>query len=200
MFNLTNNTNSHSHKSNQIQTVNTQVLVIGAGPGLWFFFYTETEIVWFSQPVIRKDAQNRPHSERGPAFKFLGLREYFWHGVFIADSRVVDAPETLSATEIESEKNAEVRRVMIERFGQARFLLESGAKEIHRDDFGSLFLKEVPGDEPLVMVKVVNSTPEPDGQFKDYFLRVPPTMQRARQAVAWTFNLEENDYDPCLQT
>ncbi len=50
------------------------------------------------------------------------------------------------------------------------------------------------------MVKVVNSAPEPDGTFKDYFLRVPPTMQTARQAVAWTFGKESHEYAPVLET
>jgi hypothetical protein len=83
---------------------------------------------------------------------------------------------------------------MIERYGQARYLLDSGATEIHRDDFGTLYRKTIPGDESLMMVKVVNSTPEPDGSFKDYFLRVPPTMARAREAVAWTFAMPEAEY------
>ena len=50
------------------------------------------------------------------------------------------------------------------------------------------------------MVKVVNSTPEPDGSFKDYFLRVPPDMQTAHQAVAWTFDKTVATYQPVLQT
>jgi hypothetical protein len=50
------------------------------------------------------------------------------------------------------------------------------------------------------MVKVANSTPEADGSFKDYFLRVPPNMERARQAVAWTFDMDENEYAPEVQT
>ena len=120
--------------------------------GLWYFFFTEDEIVWYSQPNIKKDSQNRPHSESGPAFEFLGLSDYFWHGVFISDHRIIDAPSSLTVTEIEEEKNAEVRRVMIERFGQSRFLLESGAKEIHRDDFGIIYRKEIGADiigEPI---------------------------------------------------
>ena len=189
-------------------------LITALENGLWFFYFTETEIVWYSQPVIKKDVQNRPHSERGPAFEFLGLREYFWHGVFIADHRVVDSPTTLTAAEIEAEQNAEVRRIMIERFGQAKFLLESGAKQIHKDDFGTLFSKNIQGDEPLVMVKVVNATPEHDGSFKDYFLRVDPQLRplftgnkkgkpqamTAHNAVASTFGMCGEEYDPVLQT
>jgi len=35
---------------------------------------------------------------------------------------------------------------------------------------------------------------------KEYWLRVPPTMERARQAVAWTFNLEEEQYQPVQES
>ena len=116
------------------------------------------------------------------------------------DSYVVRSPHLITVKHIETETNAEMRRVMMERFGEARYLQESGAIEVHRDDFGTLYRKDIPGDEPLVMVKVVNSTPEPDGHFKDYFLRVPPNMERARQAVAWTFNKEEMEYAPEVET
>ena len=109
-------------------------------------------------------------------------------------------PGSLLVSEIENERNAEVRRVMMNVFGQDRFLLLSGAKAIHSDDFGTLYRKELPGDEPLVMVKVVNATAEPDGSFKDYFLRVPPHIVRAREAVAWTFGKREMDYEPAVET
>ena len=89
---------------------------------------------------------------------------------------------------------------MIEIYGMARFLSDSGAKLIHSDDFGCLYRKELRNDEALVMVKVVNSTAEPDGTFKEYFLRVPPTIRTAREAVAWTFQLETEDYKPDRQT
>jgi hypothetical protein len=49
-----------------------------------------------------------------------------------------------------------------------------------------------------VVVKVVNSTPEPDGSFKDYLLRVPPDIRTPREAVAWTFATD--DYRPAVQT
>jgi hypothetical protein len=44
------------------------------------------------------------------------------------------------------------------------------------------------------MLEVVNSTPEPDDSFKDYFLRVPPNARTAREAVAWTFDVPERKY------
>lgn len=32
------------------------------------------------------------------------------------------------------------------------------------------------------------------------FLRVPPDMKSPRQAVAWSFGLEEHEYDPAVET
>ena len=61
---------------------------------------------------------------------------------------------------------------------------------IHSDELGDLYRADVPDDEPLVMVRVLNSTPEPDGTYKPYWLRVPPGMTRASDAVAWTFGFE----------
>jgi hypothetical protein len=169
--------------------------------GTFCYFITGHSIeVCTSPTMVKVDESNRLHSAFGPAFVWLDdVHHYYWHGVRV-ESYVVDHPERITVADIEAETNAEVRRVKIERIGQVRYLLDSGAREVHRDDYGTLYRKEVPGNEPLVMVKVVNATPEPDGSFKDYFLRVPPTMQTAREAVAWTFGKTPDDYEPGQET
>ncbi len=113
---------------------------------------------------------------------------------------VVVRPDWITVKHIETEENVEVRRVMIERYGQARYLVDSGAERISMDDYGTLYRREIAGDEPIVMVKVVNSTAEPDGSFKDYFIRVPPAITTAREGVAWTFGKSESEYAPLVQT
>ena len=65
---------------------------------------------------------------------------------------------------------------------------------------GALLHAEIDDDEPLVMVRVVNSSPEPDGTHKTYFIRVNPEMTDARTAVAWTFGLSADEYDPVMET
>jgi len=50
------------------------------------------------------------------------------------------------------------------------------------------------------MVKVINQTPEPDGTRKVYFLRVPPTIITAKEAVAWTFDQPGEEYNPLEET
>lgn len=165
--------------------------------GAYCFFITDQSIEVCTLPsAVSVDENNRLHSASGPAFAWLkDVRDYYWHGVHV-EPYVVENPERITVADIEAEPNAEVRRAKIERFGHARYLVASGAREIHRDDFGALYRKDIPGNEPLVMVKVVNATPEPDGSFKDYFLRVPPGMQTAREAVAWTFGKTPDDYGP----
>jgi hypothetical protein len=56
------------------------------------------------------------------------------------------------------------------------------------------------GCASLVLVHVTNATPEPDGSQRSFFLRVPPDMQRARQAVAWTFGKSEREYAPVRES
>jgi hypothetical protein len=56
------------------------------------------------------------------------------------------------------------------------------------------------GEEPITMVEVINSTPEPDGGRKTYFLRVPPRTETARAGVAWTFGLTPEEYRPSAES
>lgn len=146
------------------------------------------------------DEGDRLHSELGPALAFSdGMKGYFWHGVPV-DARLILDPGSITIEEIESTRNIELRRVLVERFGPSRYLQECGAEEIHRDSSGVLYKREIENDEALVMVKVTNSTAEPDGSFREYFLRVPPDMVTARQAVAWTFGMTEESYQPLQET
>jgi len=50
------------------------------------------------------------------------------------------------------------------------------------------------------MIEVVNRSREPDGSFRRYWLRVPPTMRTARAAVAWTFDVPAKRYAPDIET
>jgi hypothetical protein len=171
-------------------------LVDAAVAGLGMFWVAPAEVIAVPRPALGIH-DDRLHSEDGPAASWPGGAGYhFWHGVQVPE-RVILAPETLTATDIADESNVEVRRVMIERFGAERFLSEADAERIHGDDYGTLWRAELEDDEPLVMVEVLNATPEEDGSFRDYFLRVPPDVSTAREAVAWSFGYDEPwDYEP----
>jgi hypothetical protein len=149
-----------------------------------------------------KDHRGRLHSVNGaPGKKFSdGHEEFYWHGVKVPEF-VVRKPEDITVGIVEAEDNAEVRRVMIERYGIQRYMADCGAVLLSKDKTGELYKKNMgQHEEPMVFVKVKNSTPEPDGSIKDYFLRVPPTTKKAIDGVAWTFGLTAKDYSPSLET
>jgi hypothetical protein len=149
---------------------------------------------------LKQDERGRLHCPDGPAVSFAdGYQIHSWHGVSVG-KEIIESPQNITVESIHFERNAEVRRVMIERFGTIRFLTESGAKQIQEDECGVLYRKDLFNDEPIVMVKVINSSPEPDGTFKEYFLRVPPTITTARAAVAWSFGMKQDEYTPRIET
>ena len=162
----------------------------------------------------------RLHAENGPAILWRdGTALWFMRGVRLTQ-QIVEQPGTITAEQIRAETNAEVRRVMIDRFGAARYLRAIDAKVRHedKDQYGfarRLLVADIGDTEPLTMVEVVNSTPEPIGYVpeaeaagvwvgsrwhKVYTLRVPPSMQTAGAALAWTFELTGDAYAPLIET
>jgi hypothetical protein len=98
---------------------------------------------------------------------------------------------------------------LVERFGEERLVREGGAELLDSNVVGRLWRRRIDveptrwgprREEPVVMVEVKNSTPEPDGTRKTYFLRVPPNLRTAREAVAWTFGLAGSEYRPDRET
>lgn len=47
---------------------------------------------------------------------------------------------------------------------------------------------------PMVLLELQNSSKEPDGTYKTYFLRVPPEMRTVTEAAAWTLRLSTDEY------
>jgi len=149
---------------------------------------------------LRHDGNNRLHNENGPAVLWRdGAALYYWHGMRVS-KQLIEAPESLTIEQIFSENNSEIRRVMVERFGFERMVSAGGACLIQADEYGELYRFEFSNDEPLVVLQVINSTPEPDGTYKKYFLRVPTQTLTAHEAVAWTFALNPEEYAPKIQT
>lgn len=125
--------------------------------------------------------------------------EVRWQGVII-DERIWLRPETIEIDEILSEQNAERRRVLIDRFGQSRFMAEAKAQVLDEDqDAGGprqLLQVELQDDEPLVTLSCACPS-----TGRRYFLRVPPTITTCHQAAAWIAGYDDpNDYQPLIET
>ncbi|NKZ04597.1 DUF6745 domain-containing protein [Actinomadura latina] len=166
----------------------------------WWWPYERLVILSERPSELHRDEPGRLHRGDGPALAYPdGFALHAWRGMPIPPD-FVSSLTGLTADRISSEENAELRRVMLEIFGYDRYLAETGARPLHRDETGVLWSIDLPGDEPVVMVEVVNSTPEPDGAYRTYYLRVPPGTRTARAGVAWTFGVDEADYQPEKQT
>jgi hypothetical protein len=50
---------------------------------------------------------------------------------------------------------------------------------------------------PFNVLEVINSTPS---HPERYYIPVPSTCETPKQAVAWTFNLNEKNYNPVKET
>ncbi|MER6912189.1 DUF6745 domain-containing protein [Streptomyces sp. NPDC000594] len=166
----------------------------------WWWPYEKVAVVCERPTVLHRDEAGRLDSGAGPALAFPdGLALYAWRGMPVPADFVGEL-SSLTPARIRAEENAELRRVMLEYYGYERYLAESGARPVHRDEAGLLWRIALEGDEDVVMVEVVNSTAEPDGTFRTYWLRVPPTTRTAKEGVAWTFGLDKADYAPLVQT
>ena len=120
------------------------------------------------------------HCDDGPAVAYPdGWQLFYVHGVAVTE-QIVMRPETITLAQIAAEKNAEVRRIMVERYGYEKYLRESDAKLIDScaADHAMPGLRTAKlwsiGD--ITMLDVLNSTPEPDGSVKRYVIPVDGTL------------------------
>ena len=166
----------------------------------WWWPFENVAILCERPTEFHLDERGRLHNGDGPAVVYQdGFVLRRWRGVAIP-AEFAQTLATLTADTIRSERNAELRRIMLEHYGNERYLVDSGAQPVQQDEAGKLWLIMLPGDEPLTMVEVVNATAEPDGTFRTYWLRVPPGTRTAKSAVAWSFGLTEEEYEPQIQT
>ncbi|MGW3660253.1 DUF6745 domain-containing protein [Streptomyces sp. NPDC005151] len=166
----------------------------------WWWPYERTVVISERPETLHRDEAGRLDRGDGPALSYRdGFALYAWRGMPVPAEFLAELT-ALTPERIREEENAELRRVMLEFYGFDRYLTESGAEPVHRDETGILWRIALDGDEDVVMVEVVNSTPEPDGTHRTYWLRVPPSTRTAKDGVAWTFGLDGEAYAPLRQT
>ena len=172
-------------------------------------------------PIEIRNEYGRLHSEVGPAYRsasrltwyrdgqkhgmdadYFGMVVYYWKNVLVPSKFFLDR-NNLTISEILKHPNTEVRSVGLHLYGYDRMESDGVFKVIDRDDDREMILYEFKDEslhEPLLLLKVKNSTAEKDGSYKYYFLCVPPNMTKCLEAVAWTFGKDSTDYHPVNET
>lgn len=152
--------------------------------------------VWLCErpTIVKRDRDWHLHASHGPALDWNGTTPfYMWHGEQVS-RKAVGPQEELQIWDIREERNRRARDLMLERYGLERYFREAG-KVVQQDETGTLWRAGV-----IWAVEVVNGTPESDGSYRRYFLRIPPTVMSAREGVAWTYGLRRRDYRVAVRT
>jgi len=156
-------------------------------------YVSPTRIMWYKN--------GRQHGMDADKF---GSILYYYEGVRIPP-HFFTKPEDVTVEEVLRHPNAEVKYVGMKIVGLDNIMSMPTTKVVHRDvdQFGrERVLFQIPKifEEPTLYVKVVNSTAEPDGSFKNYFLCVPPNVKTCVEAVAWTNYMKADKYAPSQES
>ena len=104
--------------------------------------------------------------------------------------------DQLKARDILRCRNAEIRRYLLKEYGYSQFFQELSGVVIHRQGDSELISLQIRKDEdPLIVIKVKDST---SGEI--YILRVHPEVRTCQEAIAWTFGLQPDEYNPTVET
>jgi hypothetical protein len=165
--------------------------------------------VWFLEndrviAVPRPDLtieEGRLHAIDSPAARWYGESLWFWDEIWIPD-HLASRRHGLGLADVLAERNLERRRVLVDMIGFGNLARDaSGGEPAQQDDYGRLWrLGKLLDDEDYVAVEVTNSTSEPDGSHRRYFLRVPPGTKTSREGVAWTFGMSVREYTLCAES
>jgi hypothetical protein len=161
--------------------------------GVLAVWFLDDRLVVVPRPDVSVVA-DRLHAAGRPAVRWLEESLWFWQGVWIP-AALAERRDQLRLADVLAERNVERRRLLIEMIGFEKLARQASDGPAQEDDYGRLWrLGRLVDDEEYVAVEVVNSTPEADGSFRRYFLRVPPGTRTARAGVAWSFELPVRDY------
>lgn len=99
--------------------------------------------------------------------------------------------EDVKPEEVLTATNAEIRRYLIKRIGYEKIKDAVKATVIHKDGDSELLVFE----NKEMYVKVKDSSTD-----REYLLFVEGNHKTCKSAIAWTFGLQEHEYNPIIET
>ena len=157
----------------------------------WALPYQRVCVISERHDAVRLDSSGRIHCEDGPAIHYPdGFAVYGWHGTRVPREWIEDK-SSLTAAAALTWKNIEQRRAACEIVGWEAILTELNAVTIDRDgdpEIGELVEVMLPdsGRERFLRVRC--------GTGRNFALPVPPDMESALQAQAWTWGVGPVDF------
>jgi hypothetical protein len=157
-----------------------EVAAMRAGPRI---MHAEFCIVSDRPRELHVDSGNRPHCATGPFCRWSdGSALYAIHGVRVP-AYVVEYPETITTADIGAETNNEVRRIMIDRYGIARYVRDAQFEVLDVDTDTAGGQRRLLRKDTLTVVELTNSTVDADGSRRIYHVPVHPELRPLPQDV-----------------
>ena len=115
----------------------------------WIYLFERTALICSRPTNLLFDTESRPHAEGKPAISFAdGLAVYAYHGVHLPDSYGQLPTSEWRSAWILNQRNAELRRVLIQAIGYTRICDELNA--ISLDTWREYTLLQIPANTGLV--------------------------------------------------
>lgn len=165
----------------------------------WWAPYDEICCLQHRPVAVRLDDQQRLHGEGQPAIEYRdGFGAYVWHGTRVPKEWVMDPKNSLTPEIALYWENTEQRRAACEIMGWDNIIKMLNPKVIDKNtnpQIGTLLEVEHEniGRERFLRVQC--------GTGRTFAIPVPPEVQTAAEANAWTYNIAANDiYDIEVRT
>ncbi|MBE9210836.1 hypothetical protein IQ244_30910 [Nostoc sp. LEGE 06077] len=147
----------------------------------WMFPY-EGVAISIQRPLIRCNSAGEIHGEGIPAIEFSdGCGVYAYRGIHLPEKYGQVHPTNWRAEWLLEQRNAELRRVLIQGIGYERICQQLQAKECDQwQEYTLLQIESEVDVEPLRLLKMTC----PSTGFI-HVLRVPPDLSSARESIRW---------------
>jgi hypothetical protein len=174
----------------------------------WWWPHKEFALACERPSVIARDEGGQLHSVTGPACGFRdGWGVYAVHGTRVP-AWVIEHPDRITVATIEAEQNAEVRRVMIERYGLTKYVRDAQFEVLDADKDPLGQPRRLLRRGETMVVELTNSTVDGDGTRRIYHIECEPELRpllengemgepqklTALNAVASTYGMRGDEY------
>ena len=149
----------------------------------WIVIFLNNICIVCDRPLkLSLDSSDRLHAEGEPALQFAdGFTFYYNHGVRLPEKYGKLHPQEWRSQWLLEQKNAELRRVLMQGIGYERLCQELQTVEV--DSWQEYSLLNISDDVDIEPIQLLTMTCPSTGHL--HVLRVPPYLDSAREAIRW---------------